>query len=173
MSISGLLVTGIPFVGRAGVAAGLVVLACAVVCVVLLPARFARAGRRLLPRRERAAAITAAAARAPRVPWATRRPWLALTAAGAVCVALAAPAAGLEFGQPDDRNLGAGATQRQAYDRLAEGFGPGVNGPLSSPSRCPPATTTGRCGGSPAAWRPTARWRRSARRRSTRRATPP
>ena len=54
VSISGLLVTGIPFVGRAGVAAGLVVLACAVMCVVLLPARFARSGRRLLPRRERA-----------------------------------------------------------------------------------------------------------------------
>ena len=54
VSISGLLVTGIPFVGRAGVAAGLVVLACAIVCVVLLPARFARAGRKLLPRRERA-----------------------------------------------------------------------------------------------------------------------
>ena len=47
-----------------------------------------------------------------------------------MCVALAAPAAGLELGQPDDRNLGTGATQRQAYDRLAEGFGPGVNGPL-------------------------------------------
>jgi RND superfamily putative drug exporter len=51
-------------------------------------------------------------------------------AAGAVTAALAAPAAGLELGQPDDRNLGPDATQRQAYDRLADGFGPGVNGPL-------------------------------------------
>ena len=137
VSISGLLVTGIPFVGRAGVAAGLVVLACALVCVVLLPARFARAGRRLLPRRERAAARPPAG-RPPRAPWATRRPWLALTAAGAVCVALAAPAAGLELGQPDDRNLGTGATQRQAYDRLADGFGPGVNGPLVVAVSLPP-----------------------------------
>ena len=55
---------------------------------------------------------------------------LALIAAGAVIVALAAPAAGLELGQPDDRNLTTDATQRQAYDRLAEGFGAGVNGPL-------------------------------------------
>ena len=55
---------------------------------------------------------------------------LALLAAGAVIVALAAPAAGLELGQPDDRNLNADHTQRQAYDRLAEGFGAGVNGPL-------------------------------------------
>ena len=123
VSISGLLVTGIPFVGRAGVAAGLVVLACAVTCVVLLPARFARAGTRMLPRREKPA-------RTPRAPWATRRPWAALIVAGAVTVALAAPAAGLELGQPDDRNLGTDATQRVAYDRLADGFGPGVNGPL-------------------------------------------
>jgi RND superfamily putative drug exporter len=125
VSISGLLVTGIPFVGRAGVAAGLVVLACAIVCVVLLPARFARGGRRLLPRREYDAGPPAR-----RAPRATRRPALALLAAGAVTVALAAPAAGLELGQPDDRNLAPGATQRQAYDRLAAGFGPGVNGPL-------------------------------------------
>ncbi len=127
VSISGLLVTGIPFVGRAGVAAGLVVLACAIVCVVLLPARFARAGTKLLPKRERAERKTTST---PRAPWATKRPVLALVAAGAVIVALAAPAAGLELGQPDDRNLTTDATQRQAYDRLAAGFGPGVNGPL-------------------------------------------
>ena len=133
VSISGLLVTGIPFVGRAGVAAGLVVLACAVTCVVLLPARFARAGTKMLPRRERAAAHAPAPSTdrgGPGAPWATRRPWLALLAAGLVTAALAAPAAGLELGQPDDRNLGTDTTQRQAYDRLSEGFGPGVNGPL-------------------------------------------
>jgi RND superfamily putative drug exporter len=126
VSISGLLVTGIPFVGRAGVAAGLVVLACAIVSVVLLPARFARGGRKRLPRRERAET----APRATRAPWATKRPVLALIAAGAVTVALAAPAIGLELGQPDDRNLTTDTTQRQAYDRLAAGFGAGVNGPL-------------------------------------------
>ncbi len=131
VSISGLLVTGIPFVGRAGVAAGLVVLACAVTCVVLLPARFARSGQKLLPRRERTGKAPAPQpADSGRAPWATKRPGLALAAAGAVTIALAAPAAGLELGQPDDRNLGPEATQRQAYDRLAEGFGPGVNGPL-------------------------------------------
>ena len=130
VSISGLLVTGIPFVGRAGVAAGLVVLACAVVCVVLLPARFVRAGRKLLPRRERAEGSAVAPARTPRAPWATKRPGLALAAAGAVTLALAAPAVGLQLGQPDDHNLTTDTTQRQAYDRLAAGFGPGVNGPL-------------------------------------------
>jgi RND superfamily putative drug exporter len=136
VSIAGLIVTGIPFVGRAGVAAGLVVLVAAITCVVLMPARFAAAGRRLLPRRERRAAVEPQVAVAPVAgqptgrPWATRRPWLALTAGVLVTAALAAPAAGLELGQPDDRNLGTEATQRQAYDRLAAGFGAGVNGPL-------------------------------------------
>lgn len=128
VSISGLLVTGIPFVGRAGVAAGLVVLVCALVCVTLLPARFVKAGPKLLPRRERRGEV--APSRPVKAPWATRRPVFALLAAGLVTAALAAPALGLELGQPDDRNLGPDATQRQAYDRLAAGFGAGVNGPL-------------------------------------------
>ena len=69
--------------------------------------------------------------REPRaLPWAARRPWAALVAATLATGALAAPAGGLELGQPDDRNLGPDATQRQAYDRLASAFGPGVNGPL-------------------------------------------
>jgi RND superfamily putative drug exporter len=76
----------------------------------------------MLPKRERALNV--------RAPWATKRPVLALLAAGVVTVALAAPATGLQLGQPDDRNLTPDATQRQAYDRLAAGFGAGVNGPL-------------------------------------------
>jgi RND superfamily putative drug exporter len=139
VSISGLLVTGIPFVGRAGVAAGLVVLACAVTCVVLLPARFVRGGERLLPRGERLLPRGERAARPARTPWATKQPWIALVGAGAVTVALAAPAAGLELGQPDDRNLSTDATQRIAYDRLAEGFGPGAGGPLVVAVDGPPA----------------------------------
>ena len=126
VSISGLLVTGIPFVGKAGVAAGLVVLACAVMCVVLLPARFGSSGTRMLPRRDRKERTE----RAVKAPWATKRPIFALLAAGLVTLALAAPAANLELGQPDDRNLTTDTTQRQAYDQLAEGFGAGVNGPL-------------------------------------------
>ncbi len=38
--------------------------------------------------------------------------------------------ASLRLGQPDDGNDSAGSTTRVAYDRLAEGFGPGFNGPL-------------------------------------------
>ena len=43
---------------------------------------------------------------------------------------LAVPFASLRLGQPDDGNDRHGSTTRVAYDRLAEGFGPGFNGPL-------------------------------------------
>ena len=88
VSISGLLVTGIPFVGRAGAAAGLaVVLACAIVCVALLSGPLASC------RRQAAAAARArregGARRRPRgarvAPWATQATRAsALAAAGAV-----------------------------------------------------------------------------------------
>jgi putative drug exporter of the RND superfamily len=44
--------------------------------------------------------------------------------------AVALPALDLRLGVPDDGNLGSETTQRKAYDLLADGFGPGFNGPL-------------------------------------------
>jgi uncharacterized membrane protein YdfJ with MMPL/SSD domain len=113
--------------------------------------------------------MTSRATRTPRAPWATKRPVLALLAAGVVTAALAAPAASLELGQPDDRNLTPDATQRQAYDRLAEGFGAGVNGPLvvASPSRTTRRSPRFRRASHPTPTSPT-----SASPRSTARATP-
>ena len=51
------------------------------------------------------------------------------------------PRSASQLGQPDDRNLTTDTTQRQAYDRLAEGFGPGVNGPLVVAVSLPDGTT--------------------------------
>ena len=105
-------------------------------CVVLLPARFARSGRRMLPRRERAARRRAARyARA--VGHAPARP-RARSPPPPSPIALAAPAAGLELGQPDDRNL---SDRRHA----APGLRPSLRGlrrrastvRWSSPSRSP------------------------------------
>ncbi len=57
VSISGLLVTGIPFVGKVGVAAGAMVLVTSLVAVLVLPPLFAAAGRKMLPRSERARSL--------------------------------------------------------------------------------------------------------------------
>ena len=43
---------------------------------------------------------------------------------------LAWPVLSMRLGESDDGNLPTSTTQRQAYDLIAEGFGPGTNGPL-------------------------------------------
>ena len=48
----------------------------------------------------------------------------------AILLVFAAPVTQLRLGQPDDGNQPEGKTQRVAYDRLSEAFGPGSNGPF-------------------------------------------
>jgi RND superfamily putative drug exporter len=48
----------------------------------------------------------------------------------ALLLALAAPSLALRVGIPDDGALPTTRTERQAYDLVATGFGPGTNGPL-------------------------------------------
>jgi RND superfamily putative drug exporter len=45
-------------------------------------------------------------------------------------LAVAAPVLALEVGMPDEGSLPDQRTERRAYDLVADGFGPGVNGPL-------------------------------------------
>ncbi|NEE23840.1 hypothetical protein G3M58_97470, partial [Streptomyces sp. SID7499] len=60
-----------------------------------------------------------------------RHPKLLGSVAAVVMVVLALPALGLHLGTSDQGNNPATATTRQAYDLIADGFGPGVNGPLT------------------------------------------
>ncbi|KAB7836080.1 MMPL family transporter [Streptomyces mobaraensis] len=60
-----------------------------------------------------------------------RRPKLLAAVAAAVMLVLALPAFALHLGTSDQGNNPASSTTRQAYDLLADGFGPGVNGPLT------------------------------------------
>jgi RND superfamily putative drug exporter len=58
------------------------------------------------------------------------RPLPRLLGSAAVLLALAAPALGMSIGQGDAGNDPESATERRAYDLVAEAFGPGSNGPL-------------------------------------------
>jgi RND superfamily putative drug exporter len=60
----------------------------------------------------------------------TARPWLSIAAGVLVLLVFAAPVTQLRLGQPDDGNQPESRTQRVAYDRLSEAFGPGSNGPF-------------------------------------------
>ena len=51
-------------------------------------------------------------------------------AATLALLALAAPVLALQIGTPDEGALPQHRTERRAYDLVADGFGPGINGPL-------------------------------------------
>jgi putative drug exporter of the RND superfamily len=58
------------------------------------------------------------------------RPWIAAIGGLAVLLALAAPFLGMRLGLPDAQNDPPGFTTHQAYDLLADGFGPGFSAPM-------------------------------------------
>jgi putative drug exporter of the RND superfamily len=138
IALVGLLVVNIPFITVMGLGAASTVVVAVLVALTLLPALLGFAGRRVLGRRGRAALDTEGdvvpGGREPvGLRWArfvTRRrvPVVLVTLLAMGVVAL--PATDLRTSFPDEGQLGTGTTQRQAYDLLAEGFGPGSNGPL-------------------------------------------
>ncbi|MVO85569.1 MMPL family transporter [Streptomyces sp. p1417] len=68
------------------------------------------------------------------VRWARfvlRRPVPVLLASVAALGALAVPALDLRLGMPGDEAKPTSTSERRAYDALADGFGPGFNGPLT------------------------------------------
>jgi RND superfamily putative drug exporter len=105
--------------------------------VTLLPALLGFIGLRVLSRAQRrrlADPSSAGAARAGFWPrWAAivqASPLMLALAGLVVLTALAVPALSLRLGSADDGNLPASSTNRQAFDMLSDGFGPGFNGPL-------------------------------------------
>jgi RND superfamily putative drug exporter len=59
-----------------------------------------------------------------------RRPWIAAIGALAVLLGLAGPLLGIRLGTPDAQNDPPAFTTHQAYDLLADGFGPGFSAPM-------------------------------------------
>ncbi|KQV15992.1 MMPL family transporter [Kitasatospora sp. Root107] len=133
VSILGLAVANVPFMTMGGLAVSIVVLIMVVASVTLLPAFLGAAG----PRLARAGRIGRALQ--TRQPGRLARRWIghvsrhpvpyAVGAAGLLLTATL-PVLGLRVGLPDDGSLPHSRTERRAYDLVAEGFGPGTNGPL-------------------------------------------
>jgi len=59
-----------------------------------------------------------------------RRPWTAAILSGGLLILLAVPVFSIDLGSADAGTDPSDSSTRKAYDLLAEGFGPGFNGPL-------------------------------------------
>ncbi len=68
-------------------------------------------------------------------------PWPSAIGATLLLVLLALPVLGLRLGFSDEGNYAEETTTRKAYDLLAEGFGPGFNGPLMVVGEVPAGTS--------------------------------
>ena len=62
--------------------------------------------------------------------WLQKHPWPLAMGALVIMILIAAPVSQLRQGFPDDSGAPQGSVARVAYDLTAEGFGPGVNGPM-------------------------------------------
>ena len=96
--------------------------------VVLLAGFVAPPLRRVVGRRARPPLEQTWAWRWSRV--VQSHPWIALAVGSALLIAMASPVRSLHMGFADEGNFPDGTTTRRAYDLVAEGFGPGFNGPL-------------------------------------------
>ena len=151
VSVLGLYISGVGFVGALGLAAALVVVVTMISALTLVPAfmGLARESVRALTSRVRAhkegltaqqqAAQTAAATHEQHEHSAFARwgrmvsahPWPWAVASVAVLVVLAIPLFSITMGQPDNGTNPTSDSSRQAYDLISQGFGVGVNGPLT------------------------------------------
>ncbi|MEV5339364.1 MMPL family transporter [Streptomyces sp. NPDC052676] len=138
IALLGMLILRLGFLNGVAIAASLTVVLTVAASVTLLPALLSLIGMRALSRRERRG--LAEHGPEPELPTGFAARWSAFVErhprklgalALAVMTLLALPTLSLHLGTSDQGNDPRTATTRQAYDLLADGFGPGVNGPLT------------------------------------------
>ncbi|MFI9581099.1 MMPL family transporter [Streptomyces sp. NPDC052236] len=137
IALAGMLVMNMRFLDGVVIATSLTVVLSVLAATTLLPALLGVLGMRVLSRKQRrklaaegpeSQESNGAAAR-----WSAqvqKRPKSIALIAVVVMAALAIPVLSLRLGANDQGNHREDTTTRQAYDLLAEGFGPGFNGPL-------------------------------------------
>ncbi|MDY7099701.1 MAG: MMPL family transporter [Actinomycetota bacterium] len=135
IALAGLFVVGIPFLTVMGLAAAATVLIAVAIATTLLPALLGFAGHNI-DRWRIGRARTGSAAESHdtlSARWSRQvvaRPGVALVGGLVLMLTLAAPMLSMRLGMPDAGTQPEDTTARQAYDLLAEGFGPGFNGPF-------------------------------------------
>ncbi|MEX2105489.1 MAG: MMPL family transporter [Solirubrobacterales bacterium] len=136
ISLMGMMLLGISFLYGVALAAAIAVLFTMLAALTLLPGLLCLAGRRVDKLR-----IPGLGSRTPSTDenslwfrWSRkiqRRPVFWAAASGLLLLALCIPTLSMRLGTNDAGTDPVGSTTREAYDLLAEGFGPGFNGPFS------------------------------------------
>ena len=134
ISLFGLFLIGLPFIEGAATGAIVAVLLVMAASITLLPAALGFIGssidRLRIPRLGRARDVSRPTLWSRWARLVQRRPWVSGSAALIVLVVLALPVFAMRQAFSDAGNGQPELTSRQAYDLLAEGFGPGSSGPL-------------------------------------------
>jgi RND superfamily putative drug exporter len=138
IALLGLFTLGLGFLNGLAVAAAITVACTVLAAITLLPALFGVLGLRVLSRRQRrrlradgpnhAESGTGMWARWSRI--VARFPVVLAAAGLTVMVVLSVPVLHLRLGASDESNDPTSSSTYKAYEMLAQGFGPGFNGPL-------------------------------------------
>ena len=129
ISLLGMFMMGINFIYGLSIGAVLAVLMTMLASVTLVPAIMGFAGTKLAAKEHKRRHHRETAA----FRWSRqiqRRPWLMGALSLAVLVTIAIPMFSIHLGVADQGNDPTSLTTRRAYDLLAQGFGPGFNGPV-------------------------------------------
>ncbi|WP_328872699.1 MMPL family transporter [Streptomyces sp. NBC_00287] len=135
IALAGLSVVGIPMLTKMGLAAAGAVVIGVLIALTLVPAFLGFWPNAVMARKaRRKGRIEEAPKDNGGTRWARfvlRRPLPVLLLGVVGLGALAMPVMDLQLGMPGDEAKSTSTTERRAYDALAEGFGPGFNGPLT------------------------------------------
>ncbi|BBH24374.1 membrane protein YdfJ [Paenibacillus baekrokdamisoli] len=132
IALVGLTVVNMPFLTQMGIAAAVTVIMAMSIAVTLVPALLSLMGKRIIPKRRKEVAKPQRSnvfgfwgrfvSRFP-VPVAL----VSLILIAAMCY----PVLHMKTGLPDNGTRSTETTERRAYDLMAEGFGAGINGPIT------------------------------------------
>ncbi|MEO1058250.1 MAG: MMPL family transporter [Actinomycetota bacterium] len=150
IAVIALTVFGVPYLSTLGLTSAMFVMFTVLAALTLLPAFIGMAGRHIesirLPFIKKRSEVDPADPTAFWARWSrtsVHARGLLVPLGVVVLGAIALPALSADLGFIDDGDDPEGTTEREAYDLIAEGFGPGANGPLLVAIDLSPGATTG------------------------------